>query len=219
MSEFANASSAFGTLNGWVPQQGGDPTTTKTRASALGSNGDEFRHTDHSQKDSVSCDYCADDEVDTASVPKAGEILNGYYIDTVHIDWNPQDFPKLKVTGHKHDGKAHTACRTYQGSLSSISTALGVPSSIGPLSSTAPTGASYELTCQHNDTPGGSGEIVGSGSYDGSETFTMESVESISVSDTSGEYTVESDASNKSNTDFTKKSKTVTRHFSGTNPA
>lgn len=219
MADFANAASAFGTLTGWEAQNGGDPTITKTRGSALGANGDECRHTDHSVKETVSCDYVADDAQDSATIPKYGEILNGYHIDSVHVEWSPQDFPKLKVTGHRHDGENHKPCRVYQGSIQSISTALGVPSSIGPLSSTGATGASYDLTANHNDQPGLDAKIVGSGNYDGSETINMESVEDITVTDSSGEYTVESAASNRSNTDFTKKSKTVTRHFTGSDAA
>ena len=111
---FFEATSPFGTIAGWEPQDGGGDTTTKDRASALGADGDEFRHVDHNEQKTVSATYIPDGTVTTKfTIPAAGSLLNGWVIDSVSLAYT-QDFPVLTLNGHKRTKVVSGLLRMYR---------------------------------------------------------------------------------------------------------
>ena len=67
--EFFGAGSPFGTIPGWVAQDGGGVSKTKERSSVLGADGDECRHKDWNEQHSTSCVYIPDDSVTSGRTP------------------------------------------------------------------------------------------------------------------------------------------------------
>lgn len=215
---FFEAASPFGPLADWEPQEGGSPTKSKERASALGADGDEFRHVDHDERDAVTANYVARKTSSTFAVPPAGSVLNGYVVESVTVNYS-QDFPTLALSGHKHTRTAtgaHSDMRTYSPSIDLPAVALGVPSEIGHVSCDGARSISYELTCNHIDEIGGDDTLVGAENHDGTETLTIESVCEITVDGTdpdAANWTQTSLGKNKTNNAATVNSLTLVRHL------
>ena len=216
---FFEAASPFGTLTGWEPQDGGGDTTSKDRASALGADGDEFRHVDHNEQKSVSATYVPDGTVTTnLTIPAAGSVLNGWVIDTVSVAYS-QEFPVMTITGHKRTNVvsgAYSNMRTYSPSIDIPYVALGVPDQIGPLKCEGARSATYELACTHVPEVGGQDYLVGADNHDGVETLSAESVCALSIDSTfadKDEWTDTSKAKNKSNSGATANQITLVRHL------
>lgn len=213
---FFNPASPFGTLTGWEVQTN-NVSNTRQRAQALKSTGDEQAYQTFDEKTSVSATYtCSADE---AAVPVCGDILNGYHVDNIAIQFSNTAFVSMTITGHKHGSSSHDACRTYTGSLTTIASAFGCPSSICGFSAVpAGTGIrsiSYNLSCNHVDENGSSGAHIGSGNYDGSETVTVDCCDSGDFSAASG-WTVTTDGKNYGNTVAETSTATAEHHIQGT---
>lgn len=184
---FFNPTSPFGALTGWEIQTN-NPTTGVTRAQALGSAGDELASKLHDARTTVSATYV----LHTAAgckIPKFGEILGGYHVDTVSITFGNTAFVMMTVTGHKHGNAAHPACRTYTGSLTQIASNFGCPSTV--LGMTIPTGAgvrsmTYNLQGNHIDELGSAGEFLAADNYDGNETVDCELCDSGTITADTG---------------------------------
>lgn len=216
---FFEAASPFGELAGWEPQDGGGDTTTKDRASALGADGDEFRHADHNEQKSVSATYVPDGTAtDKLAVPKAGSVLNGWVVDSVSLAYS-QEFPVLTVNGHKRTkvvSGAYANMRTYSPTVDLPYVALGVPDQIGPVKCEGARSATYELSCTHVPEVGGQDYLVGADNHDGVETLTVESVCAVTVDSSfagKDEWTDTSRAKNKSNSAATVNQVTLVRHL------
>ncbi len=216
---FFEAASPFGELAGWEPQDGGGDTTTKDRASALGADGDEFRHADHNEQKTVSATYVPDGTVtDKLAVPKAGSVLNGWVVDSVSLAYS-QEFPTLTVNGHKRTkvvSGAYANMRTYSPTIDLPYVALGVPDQIGPVKCEGARSATYELSCTHVPEVGGQDYLVGADNHDGVETLTVESVCAVTVDSSfvgKDEWTDTSRAKNKSNNGATVNQVTLVRHL------
>ena len=220
-ASFFEAESPFGSLTGWEPQQGGGVEKTKTRNSILGKDGDEVKHKDHDQRHNVSCDYAFTGSGQTLVVPAAGAVLNGYMVDNVNVNYAAQEVPKMTMTGHKHVDTAtgasgHSNMRTYTGTVQLPAVELGVPDTLGPLSTVGARSASYSLSCTHIDEYGGQAKHVAADNHDGVESVSMESVEDITVTDSNGDWTIEDDSDGKSNDAATAHTVTATKHIGKT---
>ena len=221
---FFEAASPFGALADWEPQEGGSPTKTRERASALGADGDEFRHADHDERDTVTANYVAKKTTGNFDVPAAGSVLNGYVVESVTVNYS-QDFPTLALSGHKHTraaSGAHENMRTYSPSIDLPAVALGVPSEIGHVSCDGARSISYELTCNHIDEIGGDDTLVGADNHDGTETLTIESVCAITVDGTdadAGNWTQTNSGKNKTNNAATVNSLTLVKHLAHDTPS
>lgn len=184
---FFNPTSPFGALTGWAIQTN-NPTTSATRAQALGSAGDELASKMHDTRTSVSATYV----LQTASeckIPKFGEILGCYHVDTVVISFSNTAFVTMTLTGHKHGSSAHPACRTYTGSLTTIASNFGCPSTV--IGMTIPQNAgvrtmTYTLQGNHQDELGSAGEFLAADNYDGNETVDVELCDSGTIAATTG---------------------------------
>ena len=216
---FFEATSPFGTIAGFEPQDGGGETTDKERASALGADGDEFRHVDHNENKSVTATYIPDGTVTTNfTIPAAGSLLNGYVVDSVSLAYS-QEFPVLTLTGHKKTKVvtgAYANMRTYSPTIDLPYVVLGVPDQLGPIKCEGARSATYELTCNHVEEVGGEDYLVGADNHDGTETLTVESVCALTIDSTfadKDEWTATSSAKNKSNSAATANNMTLVRHL------
>lgn len=215
---FFEAESPFGALAGFEPQDGGGDTTTKDRASALGADGDEFRHKDHNEQKSVSATYIPDGTVTTTlTIPAAGSVLNGWVVDRVALAYS-QEFPVLTIDGHKRTKVVTGALanmRTYSPTIDLPYVELGVPDQIGPLKCEGARSVTYELACTHVPEVGGQDYLVGANNHDGVETLTAESVCALTIDSTfedKDEWTDTSKGKNKSNSAATVNQMTLVRH-------
>ena len=215
---FFEATSPFGAIAGFEPQDGGGETTTKDRASALGADGDEFRHVDHNEQKTVSATYVPDGTVTTNfTIPAAGSLLNGYVVDSVSLAYS-QEFPVLTLNGHKRTKVvtgAYANMRTYSPTIDLPYVVLGVPDQIGPVKCEGARSATYELTCNHVPEIGGEDYLVGADNHDGTETLNVESVCALTIDSTfedKDEWTDTSKAKNKSNSAATVNQMTLVRH-------
>lgn len=212
-ASFFNPVSPFGALTGWEVQTN-NPNTTVTRAQALGSDGDEIDKKTHDAKTTVSATYV----LKTATgckIPKFGEILGGYHVDNVSIQFSNTAFVMMTLTGHKHGSSAHPACRTYTGSLSSIASNFGCPSTV--VGMTIPQNAgvrsmTYNLGGNHQDELGSAGDFLAAENYDGNETVDVELCDSGTISATTG-WTLTSASNSFANNAAESTSATVEKHI------
>jgi len=196
---FFNPTSPFGELSGWEVQTE-NPTTSRQRAQALGSDGDEIAAKTFDTRGAVTGSYVA--KVASAAIPKGGAILNGYHVDSLQVAFINNDYVRMTVNGHKHAGASHNPCRTYTGSLTTIGVLFGCPAA--PLGLVIPSGAgvrsfNYSLEVNHVDEPGSQGEQLKGDNYDGKETVEVDLCDSGSISAAEG-WTLMTDGHNRGNT-------------------
>ncbi len=209
---FFNPTSPFGALTGWEDQTD-NPTTSRQRAQALGANGDEIASQTYDARTNATGEYVA--TADSAVIPKAGEIKNGYHIDSVQVRYANNDFVKMTLQGHKHGSSNHPACRTYTGSLSTIGVKFGCPAA--PVGVSIPSGAgvrsvNYNLTCNHVDELGSQGNFLAADNYDGSETVEVELCDTNDITAASG-WDLVSNGHTRGNTQAETSSATVEKHI------
>lgn len=217
-TSFFNPTSPFGDLTGWEIQTS-NPTTGNTRAQALGADGDEIASQTHDAKTTATATYTA--TATTAAIPKAGNVVNGWHIDSVQVVWNNTAFAQMTLTGHKH-GNSSTHTRTggtpprkYTGSLATVGTLFGCPSA--PLGVVIPTGAgvrtvTYNLTVNHIDELGSDGNWLDGNNYDGTETVDVELCDSGTIEAADG-WDLTSVGNNEGNTAAETASATVEKHL------
>lgn len=210
---YFETTSPFGNLTGWELQTA-NTSDTHTRAQALGADGDECAKKLHDAKTSVTATYTLKTKT-SCNIPKFGEILNGYHIDSVSIAFTNTGFVQMTVTGHKHGSTAHQACRTYTGSLTTIASEFGCPSL--PTGMKTPTAAgvrsvTYNLTGNHDDQLGAAGEWLCGDNYDGVETVDIELCDSTTIVAETG-WDVVTGGKNVGNTIATATSATLEHHI------
>ena len=178
---FFNPTSPFGALTGWSVQNE-NPTTGSTRAQALGSVGLEIASRLHDSRTNVSATYVA--TAADAPIPRVGQVLNGYHVDSVNVVYSNTAFAQMTLTGHKHvdaandsHGATGKVPRQFAGSLTTVGTLFGCPSA--PLGVTIPTGAgvrsvNYNLSVNHVDELGSEGKWLNGDNYDPTETVEVE---------------------------------------------
>lgn len=170
---FFNPSDAL-SLPGWEIQTD-NPATSRQRAQSLGREGDEIASKTFDNRTNLTANYTA--TADNAAIPKAGQIVGGYHIDNITVNFSNTAFVTMTITAHKHGSSNHPTCRTYTGSLTNISSKFGCPSI--PIGTSVPTGAgvrscTYTLSCNHVDELGNQGEYLAAENYDGTETMEVE---------------------------------------------
>lgn len=214
-----NVTSPFGTLTGWEVQND-NPNTTSTRAQALGANGLEIAKQLHDTKTSTSCSYVA--TAATAAIPKYGDVLSGWHVDSVQVAYNNTGFAMMTLTGHKHTGGAgsHTSGtgkvpRKFAGSLTTVGTLFGCPST--PAGFSIPTGAgvktlTYTLTGNHVDELGSAGEWLNGDNYDPKETYDIELCDTGTITAAAG-WDLVSAGGATGNTVFQTATATVEKHI------
>lgn len=218
---FFNPESPFGTLTGWEIQNN-NPNKTQDRAQALGASGDESASKLHNEKKSESASYV----LATAAgckIPKFGEILNGYHVDSVSIKFTNTGFVTMDVAGHKHGNgsTAHPSCRTYTGSLTTIATNFGCPSTVP--GAEIPSGAgvrsvTWTLDGNHVDELGSAGEFLAGDNYDGKETTTVELCDGGTITAKTG-WDCTTSSNSFGNTSAATASATVEKHITGVTPS
>jgi len=178
---FFNPTSPFGSLTGWSVQTE-NPTTANTRAQALGQTGLEIASRMHDSRSNVSATYVA--TAADAAIPHAGQVLNGYHVDSVQVSYSNTAFAQMTITGHKHvdvSGQSHGMTgkvpRQFAGSLTTVGTLFGCPST--PLGVIIPTGAgvrtmTYNLSVNHVDELNSEGKWLNGDNYDPTETVEVE---------------------------------------------
>lgn len=222
---FFNPTTLAGLLTGWEIQTD-QITTSRQRAQALGAEGDEIASQLFDQKTTISIPFVATSA--SAAVPKAGQIIGGFHIDSVTVNFSNTAFVTMTLAGHKHGSSNHSACRTYTGSLTTIGVMFGCPAA--PLGfATLPTGAgvrsyTYTLTTNHVDELGSQGNYLASDNYDGTETAEIELCDTCDVAaDTTipsdsderavRPWTLVTNGHNRGNTQAEASSGTVERHI------
>lgn len=183
---FFNPTSPFGTLTGWEVNTE-NPNSSAQRAQALGSDGDEIDKQEYDHKTTTSCQYVC--KANNAVIPKYGAVLNGWHVDSVVVNFSNTAFVTMTLTGHKHNGASHAACRTYTGSLDKVASKFGCPATIVGI--TIPTGAgvrsiTYTLQGNHVDELGSAGEFLAADNYDGNETVDVELCDTATLAAATG---------------------------------
>ena len=216
---FFNPTSPFGALTGWSVQNE-NPTTGSTRAQALGSVGLEIASRLHDSKTNVSATYVA--TAADAPIPRAGQVLNGYHVDSVNVVWSNTAFAQMTLTGHKHvdvandtHGATGKVPRQFAGSLATVGTLFGCPSA--PLGVIIPTGAgvrsvNYNLSVNHVDELGSEGKWLNGDNYDPTETVEVELCDSGVITAASG-WDLTSAGNTKGNTAAETATATVEKHI------
>ena len=203
--KFFEASDPF-SLTDWEVQNGPNPSLVKQRASALNKSGDEFKHGQYGAQYSGTVNYVCKPVSGYASVPKPGQIVSGWHIDSWVVTYTQTGWPTLAITCHKHDttngGTLDSNCRTYSPSFK-VPACFGVPASVEKSASGA-TGAIFALSqsavvglrgmtlsmsVNHVDEPDRVGEHFASDNYDGTENIGIEFTGEVESSD----YTLDSD--------------------------
>lgn len=213
---FFNPSDVFNLGTGanvkWEPQTH-TPATTQDRAQWLKKDGDEGGKRLYNAKTTATCVYTATD--DAAPIPKFGDILNGWHVDSVQVVWSNTAFCQMTVQGHKHGTTSHPACNKYTGSLSTIGTMFGCPSAVTGM--TIPAGAgirsvNYTLTGTHLDEPGSSGDFLAGQNHDGNETVTCELCDTGTITAAAG-WDLTNAGGSQGNTQAETASATVVKHI------
>lgn len=168
----------------------------------LGQRGDEILKALVNGKTSTGWQFISTASTGNLTIPKVGQILGGYHIDSAEISWDRAQLkPKLTLVGHAHDGVegGHNACRTYSPTVTIPAVAFGVPSSIGAVSLGESAevdfrSARYTLACSHIDETGRAGNQLKGENHDGVETVTVD----FTGAATSADYTIAEGWSNPS---------------------
>jgi hypothetical protein len=178
----------------------------------------------HDAKTSVSATYVASSA--EAAIPRVGQVLNGYHIDSVTVAYANTAFAQMTLAGHKHsDGKTHgdggSVPRQFAGSLQTVGTLFGCPSA--PLGVVIPTGAgvrsvNYTLSVNHVDELGTEGNWLNGNNYDPSETVEVELCDSGVITAADG-WDLTSTGNSLGNTAAETATATVEKHITAVAPA
>lgn len=166
--------------------QTANPSTASERAAALGTDGDEVASLLYGERETLAINAKATAATGTALViPSVGEVISGYHIDSVTINYSATDWPTLDISCHKHTlGTSHdTAHRTYsipEAVASTLTGGIGVPAGAAGLTMGSLAGGltslSIALTANHVEAAyvGNPPTIPASDNHDGTMTITAE---------------------------------------------
>lgn len=212
-------------LTGWKAQTGGAPTDTEQNQVALGEDGDKIAERGYDKKSAISVSYVA--VLSNAVIPPAGDIVQGWHIDSVTVNWVNNDWAKMTVAAHKHGSADHDATRKYEPTIGKVG-GWGCPTSLGPFTLGANSGCgvrsvSYTLQANHVDEPNEVGEHLAGNNYDGTEQLTVETTGPFDFAAGSDGWHLDSAGKSKTNTGATTSSATYTKHLAhkteGTSPS
>lgn len=209
----------------WKVQNGGNPSTSTTRESELGGDGDEILSGLHDRKTSASWVYVLEQKTGRIVFPKCGVVVGGWHIDRFTCAWaNTQIAPKLTVQAHRHDtGNAHGAeknaqGRTYTCPVEVYAQDFGVPTSFGDAFSLKPSAvvdtrsATLTFGVSHQDELGHDGNELAGNSHDGACTLQVDLTGEAEASDYETSWDVVSNGTTPSNTGATTSSVNVEKH-------
>lgn len=183
---FFNPTVPEGLLDAMWEIQTANPSTASERAAALGTDGDEAASLLYGERETLAINAKATAATGTALVlPKVGQVVGGYHIDSVTLNYNATDWPTIDISCHKHAlGESHDAAhRTYSvpaAIAATLTGGLGVPAGAAGLSMGSLAGGittlSLALTANHVEAPyvGNPPEIPASDDHDGVLTITAE---------------------------------------------
>ena len=148
----------------------------------LGKRGDEILHALVNGKTSTGWQFVSTANTGTINIPKVGQILGGYHIDSAEVSWDRGAVkPKLTIVGHAHDGVqgGHNTCRTYSPTIEVEATTFGIPADLGAIKLTESAevdfrSARYSLSCSHIDETGRAGNQLKGENHDGVESLSVE---------------------------------------------
>lgn len=166
--------------------QSSNPSTTRERVASLGSDGDETASFLYGEKTTINVNCLCNAPAGTALVvPKVGDVIGGYHIDSVNITFSATSQPTMDITAHKHgENKSHEAAhRTYslpKAIKDTLKGGAGVPTGIAGLTLSELTDGFSQVTialaANHVEAPycGTPPTIPASDNHDGSVTVTAE---------------------------------------------
>lgn len=230
---FAPVAKVISGLASWELQTGANPSLTRQRAQALGSDGDEIASVQYGAQIAYSETGIAKVTTGNLAIPRAGQVVNGCHIDSIEVRYGQTSIPQLSINSHQHAtvagvAQTHDECRSYAGTVVLPARAIGVPTTLSDNADTPntiftlPAGCgmrslTYSLSLNHVDEPDSAGDHLAGDNYDGVETLTLEFTGAIVISeldiDTTNWKLPDSDADSASNTGATTKTITLTRHL------
>lgn len=219
-------------FTGWV-RQTPQKNTTKSRASALGADGDEIASQDHGDQTQITVPFVSTGTDGNLTLPQVGAIQNGYHIDGFTLTYVQAGFPTLSVNAHKHGSSAHDTCRTYTPTLT-CPAQFGIPD----LDTTAAgsfcgflvdkvvgmRSLTYSMQVNHVDENKGDGSHLAGDNSDATETVGFETTGIATITapaaGTGGRpWTCDSAGENTSNVAASTASASFTRHVAHDTPS
>lgn len=186
--QFFNPAAPEGLLDDMWAVQTANPSTTKERAQALKSDGDEAASLLYGERETLSVSAKCTEAGATLALPKVGTVVGGYHIDSWTLRYSVTDWPTLEISCHKHAATDTSHSGTHRkyslpaNIASTLKCAIGVPSGAAGLSladlSAGITSLSVALTANHVEAPyvGSPPLIPASDNHDGTVTVTCETV-------------------------------------------
>lgn len=187
------------TLSGWMRQTSRD-SKTQERASVLGPDGDEVASHLFEEQHNITVPLVSTATTGNLTLPKLGQIINGYHIDGFTLTYNQGGFPQIEINAHKHGSSAHDTCRTYTPSIQAPA-CFGIPSTFGSFSVGSNYGMrslTYSCSVNHVDENKGDGDHLAGDNYDGTEEVSIETTGVTTIEAPTG-WTCDSSETNRSN--------------------
>ena len=180
----------------WEVQSSSKETQTQLAADTK-SNGDVAASKTLGVKDTVTCTYVCKAESGNLVIPSLGATGGSNricHIDQISVTYSQRGAARMTITGHYHDGVTHEWTRQQSPTITLPARVIGIPADIVGLAASGVgiRSLTYTISIKHFDEYGESGELIGSGSCDATETLTGELTSETSVSVTGFTATVAS---------------------------
>lgn len=185
---FFNPTAPAGLVDEMWEIQTANPSTTKERAQALKSDGDEAASLLYGERTTLAVTAKCTKAEATLVLPSVGTVVDGYHIDSVTLRYSVSDWPTIELSCHKHakgDTSHSGTHRTYSlpsNIASTLKCAIGVPAGAAGLTSgnltEGITSLTIALTANHVEAPfvGSPPMVPASDNHDGTVTVTCETV-------------------------------------------
>jgi len=172
---------------------------TQSVSHAKGATGDVIASKAHGGMNNVSCPYkynstnalYATTDAGNQTLPRPGQLKNGYMVTAVGVAYSLTDWPTVTVTGHKHDSNTHdTNGNIFSPSIDVLSgpaSGFGCPALLTNTDtdgSSAPQSENYGLEAEHIDAADGQDDHIAGATIGGMERLSMEFVGTPTLTDT-----------------------------------
>lgn len=177
-----------GILDSMWEIQTANPSTASERAAALGTDGDEVASLLYGERTTLAINAKATAAAGTAlEIPSVGDIVEGYHIDSVTLNYSATDWPTIDLSCHQHSlgnshGSPHRKYSIPDAIASTLTGGIGVPAGAAGLSMGSLAGGltslSIALTANHVEAAyvGNPPTIPASDNHDGTLTITAEAI-------------------------------------------